>query len=159
MEIKKVLIKDIMREIQIIEDKATFKDALKKMICKKTNSLVVVDNGGKFVGVINAGTLINNSVPNYIGDDMTAAHFANESLFKEQVEKVADKSVKELIVVDIKTIKERESLLKAAMIVASSRQIRIPVLDDNGKPLGLLTRTELKQVIGAFLEIEGCFKG
>jgi CBS domain-containing protein len=60
---------------------------------------------------------------------------------------------------DVMTIREKESLMKAAMIVGQRSQVRIPVLDEDGRPIGLLTRTELKQVIGIFLGIEGCFNG
>jgi CBS domain-containing protein len=129
------------------------------MICKKTNSLVVIDADGKFVGMVNARTLISKSIPSYLGDDATAAHFASEEIFREEVRKVSNNSVTEIMDEDVMTIREKESLMKAAMIVGQRSQVRIPVLDEDGRPIGLLTRTELKQVIGIFLGIEGCFNG
>jgi CBS domain-containing protein len=109
------------------------------------------------VGMVNARTLIHESVPSYLGDDATAAHFVNETIFKEEVEKVANESIEKIMDEDVKTIKANESLMKAAMIVSSGNQVRIPVLDEENRPIGLLTRTELKQVIGLFLGIKGCF--
>ncbi len=154
---KKMVVKDIMRKVQTISDKSNFKEVLAEMICKKTNSLIVVNDEGKFVGMVNARTLIHNSLPKYLAEDITAAHFANEEIFREEVAKVADESISKIIDEDVATIKENESLVKAAIIVASGKQVRIPVLDDESKPIGLLTRTELKQVIGVFLGIDGCF--
>jgi len=154
---KNILIKNIMRDVQTVSDKADFKEVLSQVIYKKTNSLIVVNDEGKFAGIVNARTLIHKSIPTYLGDDVTAAHFANEEIFKEQVEKVASESIRTIMDDDIKTIRENESLMGAAMIVGSGKQVRIPVLDENDKPIGLLTRTELKQVIGIFLGIEGCF--
>lgn len=151
-------VSDIMREVKTISDKADFKEALEAMICERTNSLVVVNDDGEFVGMVNARTLIHKSIPSYLGDDATAAHFATQDVFKESAEKVANESILEIMDKSIKTVKANESLLKAAMIVGEGTQIRIPVLDAENKPIGLLTRTEFKEVIGFFLNIEGCFK-
>ncbi len=156
---KKMVVKDVMRDVQTIGNKATFREALAQMICKKTNSLIIVDDEGKFVGMVNARTLIHKCVPGYLGEDATAAHFANEDIFREEVEKVSNEPISKIMDEDISVVKENESLIKAAIIVGSGNQIRIPVLDDEGRPIGLLTRTELKQVIGIFLGIEGCFNG
>ncbi len=152
-----MVVKDVMRDVQTVSDKATFKEALTKMICERTNSLVIVNDEGKFAGVVNARTLIHRTIPSYLGDDATAAHFANEEIFREEVAKIANEPISKIMDEDVQTIKENESLIKAAIIVASGNQIRIPVLDEESKPIGMLTRTELKQVIGVFLGIEGCF--
>ncbi len=154
---RKMRVGDIMRPVETINDKKNFRETLAHMIDKKTNSLIVVDDEGKFVGMVNARTLIHKSVPKYLGEDETVAHFVNEDLFREAVEKVAQEKVVDIMEEETKTIKETESLMKAAMIVGSGNQIRVPVLDDNNKPIGLLTRTEMKQLIGLFLNIEGCF--
>lgn len=156
---KKINVRDIMRPVETISDKSNFKDALVHMICKKTNSLLVVNDEGKFVGMVNARTLIHKSIPKYLGEDATAAHFANVEIFKEEVEKASAEPIGKIMDENVMTIKEDESLMKAAMIVGSGGQVRIPVLDEENKPIGLLTRTELKQVIGLFLGIEGCFNG
>lgn len=154
---KKTNVRDVMRGVETIGNKTTFKEVLTQMISKKTNSLIVVDEDGKFVGMVNARTLIHKSVPSYLGEDTTAAHFANETIFKEEVEKVANESVETIMDENVMTVKANESLMKAAMIVSFGNQVRIPVLDEENRPIGLLTRTELKQVIGLFLGIEGCF--
>lgn len=156
---EKKSVSDIMRKVNTIGSGSTFKEVLAKMIEHKTNSLAVVDESGAFVGMVNARTLIHHAVPSYLGEDSTAAHFANEELFRDEVKKVSGDAVEKFIDDGISTINEKESLMKAAMIVGEGKQVRIPVLDENNKPIGLLTRTELKQVIGAFLDIENCFNG
>lgn len=155
---KKIKVSDVMREVHTIKDGATFREVLNELICKKTNSLAVIDENGKFVGMVNARTLIHHAIPAYLGEDATAAHFANEELFRDEVNKIADEKVEKFMEDESATINKEESLLKAAMIASLGKQIRIPVLDEEDKPIGLLTRTELKQVIGAFLGIEDCFK-
>jgi CBS domain-containing protein len=157
MSQSKTSVREIMRDVHTISADVSFKEALREMICKKTNSLVVVNEEGVFEGLVNARVFIEYAIPPYISNDEIAAHYANEELFREAVNQVADKPLRELIEKDIETIGADESLMKAAVIATKNRQIRIPVLDEEKKPIGLLTRTELKQLIGTFLEIDRCF--
>jgi CBS domain-containing protein len=153
-----VRVKDIMRDAHLISADVTYRDALTEMICKKTNSLVVVDDEGLFVGMINAGTLIEHAIPTYMNSDEIAAHYASEEMFRDAIAKVADMPITEFMKDRIVTITENESLMKAAIIATKNHQIRIPVLDDNKKPIGILTRTELKQVVGVLLGVDRCFE-
>lgn len=157
MSQSEVNVKEIMREVVTVPVDLNFRQALEKMICDKTNSLVVVDEQGIFVGMVNARVFIERAIPSYISNDEIAAHYADEKLFREAVEQVADTPLKDLMETDVETISADESLMKAAIIATKNRQIRIPVLDADKKPIGLLTRTELKQLIGTFLEIKSCF--
>lgn len=158
MSQSEVTVGEIMRDVKTISADVNFKEALAAMVCQKTNSLVAVDDEGVFVGLINARVFIEHAIPSYISNDEIAAHYANEELFREAVEKVADTPIKELMEKDVETIGSEESLMKAAVIATKNQQIRIPVLDEKRKPIGLLTRTELKQLIGTFLKIDQCFK-
>lgn len=157
MNQSKINVKEIMRDVHTISSEGTFRDALAAMIAQKSNSLVAVDAKGLFVGMINSRVLIERAIPPYISNDEIAAHYASEDLFRDAVKKVADLPLTDFMDTDIETIKENESLMKAAVIATKNQQIRIPVLNDTGSPIGLLTRTELKQVIGSFLEIDNCF--
>lgn len=153
-----IRVKDVMRDAHLISADVTYRDALTEMICKKTNSLVVVDDEGLFVGMINAGTLIEHAIPTYMNSDEIAAHYANEEMLRDEIAKVADMPIKDFMKDHIATITDDESLMKAAIIATKNQQIRIPVLDENKKPIGILTRTELKQVVGLLLGIDRCFE-
>lgn len=152
-----ISVKDIMREVNTIASSASFRETLEKMICKETNSLVVVDEQGVFVAMVNARVLIERAIPSYINGDEIAAHYANEELFREAINKVADMPLEDFMDKKVETITANESLVRAAILATKHQQIRIPVLDDEKKPIGLLTRTELKQVIGTFLGLDHCF--
>lgn len=149
-------IKEIMREVGTVSVNETFLGTLKKMINKKTNSLVVVDDEGKVVGMINTGRLIKQVVPDYLETDATAAHFANKEIFVEEVKRSKKVSISEFMIKDPVTVDSKDSLMEAAVLAISSKQLRLPVVDKENKPIGLITRTELKQVIGEILDIE-CF--
>ncbi len=149
-------IKEIMREVKVIKDDRNFYDALEQMIKEKTNSLVVVDKDNKVVGLVNAGELIREVIPDYLEEDEVAAHFANEEIFKEEVERAKEVPVTKFMIENPKTLDPDDSLMQAAVLALSNGQMRLPVVDKDYQPIGLITRTELKQVIGDILGIE-CF--
>jgi CBS domain-containing protein len=151
-------IKKIMREVKTIGSDATFFEALDKMIKEKTNSLVVVDKEGKVAGMINTGDLIKEVVPDYLEEDnAVTAHFANIEMFMEDVKKAKDVSISKFMTKNPATVDAEDSLMEVAAIAISKKQMRVPVVDGNKKPIGLITRTEVKQVIGDILGLE-CFE-
>jgi nucleotide-binding universal stress UspA family protein/CBS domain-containing protein len=150
-------IQDIMRKAVLIGQDAIFIDALRKMIIDKTNSLLVVNKTGKLVGEIQSFDLIRQVVPGYVVSDEIAAHFATEEIFKEACEAAKNIPIEKFMNKDPKTITLKSSLVEAVVIAMAHGQSRIPVVDEQHQPLGVLSRTELKQVIGQFVDIEESF--
>ncbi len=147
-------IKEIMREVKTITADKTFFDALEKMIKEKTNSLVVVDDNQKVVGLINTGELIREVVPDYLEDDAIAAHFANDEIFIEDVKRAKEAPVTKFMIKDPVVIDYDDTLMQSAVLALSNRQMRLPVVDKEGRAVGLITRTEIKQVVGEILGIQ-----
>ncbi|RPI54898.1 MAG: CBS domain-containing protein [Deltaproteobacteria bacterium] len=147
-------IQDIMRKPVLIDSNATFVDALRKMILDKTNSLLVVNKSGKLIGAVQSFDLIKQVVPAYLQSDEIAAHFATDEIFKEACEAAKNIPIEKLMNKNPKTITPQGSLLGAIVIALAHGQARIPVVDEQHRPLGILTRTQLKQVIGKCIDIE-----
>jgi len=155
---KKISIVDIMREPTLMKIDATLYDVLKTMIAEKTNSVLIIDEDKKLQGIINAGTVIARIVPDYLEGDAVAAHFATEEIFAEEVKKSKDVPVTEFMNTKINTVGLNASIMEVAVFALSKKQIRIPVVDNENKVVGLLTRTEIKQMIGYYMGIEESFK-
>ena len=152
-----IKIQDIMRKAVLIGKDAVFVDALRKMIIDKTNSLLVVNKTGKLIGEMQSFDLIRQVVPGYVVSDEIAAHFATEEIFKDACEAAKTIPIEKFMNKDPKTITLKSSLVEAAVIAMAHGQSRIPVVDEQHQPLGVLSRTELKQVIGKFINIEESF--
>jgi len=152
-----IKIQDIMRKAVLIGKDAVFVDALRKMIIDKTNSLLVVNKTGKLIGEMQSFDLIRQIVPGYVVSDEIAAHFATEEIFKDACEAAKTIPIEKFMNKDPKTITLKSSLVEAAVIAMAHGQSRIPVVDEQHQPLGVLSRTELKQVIGKFINIEESF--
>ena len=147
-------IQDIMRKAVLIGQDAVFIDALRKMIIDKTNSLIVVNKAGKLVGEIQSFDLIKQVVPGYIVSDEIAAHFATEEIFMDACEAAKNIPIEKFMDKDPKTITLQSSLMEAVVVAMTHGQSRVPIVDEQHQPLGILSRTELKQVIGKCINIE-----
>ncbi len=147
-------IQDIMRKAVLIGQDAVFIDALRKMIIDKTNSLLVVSKAGKLVGEIQSFDLIKQVVPGYIVSDEIAAHFATEEIFMDACKAAKNIPIEKFMNKDPKTITLQSSLMEAVVVAMTHGQSRVPIVDEQHQPLGILSRTELKQVIGKCINIE-----
>jgi len=146
-------IQDIMKKAVLIGQDALFVDALKKMITENTNSLIVVNRTGRLIGEIQTFDLIRQVVPAYITSDEIAAHFVTEEIFKEACEAARDIPIEKFMKKDPKTINSQGSLMEAVVIAMAHGQARVPVVNEQGQPLGVISRTELKQVIAKYMDI------
>lgn len=155
---KSYSVEDIMRPSIFIDTSATLFETLEKMIHEHRNSLTVVNEDGTLAGMVNAIDIIKAVLPDYMEESNLAARFSNLELLKEDAERVKDTNITDFMEKDIPTIKKGGNIIEAAAIAAHSGRGRIAIVDDENKPVGVLTRTELKQVIGATLGICGdCF--
>ena len=140
-------IKKFMREVITIYQGSTFKEALQIMTTKGCNSLLVVDNNEKLVWGIDIVTLTKAAIPEYLWNEKHLAHFTTDSFFDECLLDVQDKQVKDFMMSFTKVIKLNTSMMEAAIIVTEWRQTKIPVLDENEKPIGVFTRSSLKKML------------
>lgn len=152
---------DIMIKPTLIGNDALFIDVLRKMICAKTNSLLVVNKKGVLVGRVQSLDLIWQLKPAYLDAEYIAlmSHFVDEESFTEACEKSKNISVEELMEKDPHTLKPQTPLMEAAMIAIEDKHARIPVVDENNVPVGIVTRTELKIMMGQYLGVAECFEG
>lgn len=140
-----------MRPPVLIQENGTLGSALEQMIREKRNSLTVVNEHGVLVGAVNAIDIIKAVVPDYLEDDAITARFADETILREDTKKAKDLPITSFMATDIPVIAHDASITEAAVTAASTGRGRITVVDENKKPVGVLTRTEIKQVIGSYL--------
>lgn len=147
-----------MRPSITVHQDDTLEAVLGKMMSERRNSLTVVDSNGVFVGAVNAIDIIKAVLPDYLEEDVVAARFASESLLKEDAEKARSVPVRDFMTTNIPTIEADDTILEAAAMAIQHGRGRITVVDKDKKPVGTITRTEIKQVIGALLGLPGAFE-
>jgi CBS domain-containing protein len=151
---KEYRVRDLMRDPVLIQKGATLREALATLVEKKSNIACVVDEAGVFIGGISTLDIIREVLPDYVEYDPVAARFAHADMLKEDANNAAKVPVENFVDTEEATVAAETGVVEASVITAQENHGRIVVLDENKRPVGLLTRTEIKRVIAAFLEIE-----
>lgn len=147
-------VKDITKEAIIISEDASFKDALSKMMSEKTNTLLVTGNDGGLVGEVSVTDLLDAIVPDYLDGDSIAANFATEDMFEAAVNDTVEKQVKFFMSTDFDAVHMHDSMMVIATTAIAHDRARIPVVDDENRPVGIVSRQGLKHILAKFLGIQ-----
>jgi predicted transcriptional regulator len=145
----------IKRDFITIKQTASFRDAIATMIQNKTNGLIVVDDTGHEIGVLDSFHLINTMIPSYLKDDPTLAKFEDESVFAKAVESVLTVSVASMMQpLHGICVHEDDQFMLAATLSSKHGTRYIPVHDDQENLVGIITRTQIKRGMAKILGIE-----
>lgn len=152
-EIGKCIVADYMQEKTLKVSKDTkIGEAVKMMVDKKTNGVVVVDDDVKIVGILSSWDIIKHIVPSYLGGDISLANFEASDVFSERTKSISQESVEDFMTREVHTVNEKTTLIEAAALLANFRFRQLPVVDDDGVLLGVITRTHIKQAVGDVLK-------
>lgn len=144
---------DIIKDAVTISEEASFTDAVSLMITEKTNSLLVTDNNGILTGEVSVTDLLEAIVPDFLDGDSVAAHFATGEMFSDAIGGIAEQQVQFFMDRDIHPVKNTTNIMEVASIAIEHKSARIPVIDAEGKPAGLISRRGLKHIIADALNI------
>mgnify|MGYP001265259898 CR=1 FL=1 len=146
-------VKDIMKPAVTISEEVSFRDALQKMVTEKTNTLLVVNKEGELTGEICVSDLLDAIVPDYLDGDSIAANFATEEMFESAVSDAEEKQVSFFMSTDMSPVTVNDGLMAVAATAITNRSMRIPVVDEDNRPLGVVSRRGLKHILAKFLNI------
>lgn len=146
----------IRHDVPTIAPDATFQDALAMMIEEKTNGLVVVDEENRPLGTIDSFDLIHAAVPGYLRHNTNLAQFAAEGVFHAAVTKSLEQKVVDLMEdLDGKIMVQPQDPMIFAATLASRHNTRyVPVVDEKGGLIGLVSRTGIKRAMAELLSME-----
>ena len=141
-------IKDVMttRVITVSTDDSVEKCA--KLLQKNDISgLPVVDEAGKVVGMITEGDLIRRAsrveAPGYLEILGGLIYLGSPNKFVEELQRAMALEVGKMMSRDVVSIKPDESLEKAATLMVKKNINRLPVIDEKGNLVGLVSRRDI----------------
>lgn len=147
-------LKDITKEAAIISLDATLEGAVRKMIDEQANALIVINEEGEFTGEVNVSDLFEAIVPEYLDGDKILDYFSSEEKFIEAVKDAALKPVEEFMSMNAEPVLVTDSIMSVAAAAIAHQHSRIPVVDHDNRPIGVISRQGLKHIIGNFLNIK-----
>lgn len=149
-----IQLSDIMRPAITIGEESTLRDALHRMNREKTNELLVVDEDGMLTGEVSVTDLLAAIVPEDLDGDKVLAHMSDEDAIADAVKNAADKPITECMSYNVETVHADASLIDIASTAIAMGQARIPVVDQDNRPVGIISRIGLKHILSNYLGME-----
>ncbi len=144
---------DVMtREVPTVHESATVEEMFEMLVSSAHKRVVVVDDQRRVVGIIADSDLISRvsreswpGVVELLRARIPIARISGEA--RGHLQKLRAKSVKELMTREVITVHEKMPVASALALSAEKRVKRLPVVDDKGRLLGIVGRTEMMRAL------------
>lgn len=144
-------VKDIVKPAAIIAATDTFEAALHKMSAEQTNTLLVIDEEGELCGEVTVTDLLNTIVPEHLNGDEVLEYFSTDEAIQTSLDVVRLTPVSEFLSHDYTALELEDSLLSVFATAIAHERARIPVVNKDNRPVGIISRRGLKAVLQKFL--------
>lgn len=144
-------LKEIIKDAVVVSEATTFTEAVHAMRTGHTNTLLVTDETNRLVGEVSVSDLFDAIIPPDISGDQAVAHLSDEPAFAEAVARAGETPVAAFMSADIATVTPDGSLLQVAAAAIGQGRARIAVIDHDNRPIGIISRSGLKQLLAAYL--------
>lgn len=137
-------VEDVMtRDVVVAQDSMTFKQAARLMDAAGVSALPVVDADGRVVGMVSEADLLLKEEGAGAGKHHPALAVGRRRGERKKAEGLA---VRDLMTSPAITIGPKEPLSAAAHVMHARDVKRLPVVDDAGKLVGIVSRHDLLKI-------------
>ena len=136
---------DIVEEFPVVTVDSNALDAARIVAQHRLPGIVVTDTEGLPYAVLPASQVVRFIVPTYVQDDPSLAGVINESWADKAAEKLANKSVRDVLpehLQDIPSAKADDTIIEVAALMAQLKSPLIAVMKD-GRLHGVITASRL----------------
>ena len=141
------------RELIMVEPQTPIKEAIKLIAQHRISGLPVVDEAGKLVGIISETDLLWQETgiepPVYIMFLDSVIYLENPTRYDRELHKALGQTVGDVMSDEPSTVKPDQPLRKAARLMQEKSIRRLPVVDDSGKVIGILTPGDIVRAMAA----------
>lgn len=137
----------------VVRPETPLKDAIQTIAGRRISGLPVVDDGGKLVGIISETDLMWQETgvtpPAYIMILDSVIYLQNPATYERDLHKALGQTVGEVMSKNPITITPEKTLREAAQLMHDRSINRLPVLDNAGQVIGILTRGDIVRAMAA----------
>ena len=148
MELKELMTKNVITVLQSMN----VRDAAEMLFNMGISGLPVVDDQKNLVGMITEKDIIRMALPKYVEKLGSLANTFDMAPFAKTLAKADKVLVKEIMRKDVITVTVDTSVPEVARIMIVKRIRRIPILDQEGRLVGIIARHDIVREI--FKEVE-----
>ncbi|MDB9460293.1 MAG: CBS domain-containing protein [Dolichospermum sp.] len=145
---------DVMsRDPILVRPQTPLKEAIQILAEKRISGLPVIDDAGKLVGIISETDLMWQETgvtpPAYIMILDSVIYLQNPGTYERDLHKALGQTVGEVMSKNPVAISPQKSLKEAAQLIQNHKVQRLPVLDNGGNVIGILTRGDIIRAMAA----------
>ncbi|PPS43299.1 CBS domain-containing protein [Chroococcidiopsis sp. TS-821] len=141
------------RDPIVVRPETPLKEAIQILAEKRISGLPVINDEGKLVGIISETDLMWQETgvtpPAYIMILDSVIYLQNPAKYERDLHKALGQTVGEVMSSDPVTISPDKSLREAAKLMHDREVRRLPVIDTEGKVIGILTRGDVVRAMAA----------
>jgi CBS domain-containing protein len=143
-----LLAKNIMTSGVVTVTPETSLGELSKVLLKnKVSGVPVVDGEGKLIGIVSEADIIKDNIkvqfPFYFDPLMMSGYAVDFEKYNEDIKDYLNTKVESIMNHRVKTANPSTPLSEIADIMVSNKVNRIPVVDENKKVVGIITRADI----------------
>ena len=135
------------RDPILVRPQTPLKEAIQILAEKRISGLPVIDDAGKLVGIISETDLMWQETgvtpPAYIMILDSVIYLQNPGTYERDLHKALGQTVGEVMSKNPVAISPDKSLREAAQLIQNHQVQRLPVLDNGGNVIGILTRGDI----------------
>ncbi len=148
---------DVMsRDPVTVKPETPLGEAIKILADRRISGLPVVDDHGKLIGVISETDMMwqetGATPPAYIMLLDSVIYLENPARYERELHKALGQTVGEVMTKDPVTVYPEKPLREAASMMTERQIHRLPVLDQAGQVIGVLTRGDIIRFMAASQE-------
>ena len=141
------------RDLVTVKPNTPIADAVKLLVDRRISGLPVIDDDGKLVGIISEADLMwreqGIEQPPYMLFLGGVIYFQNPLTYDRDLHKVLGQTVGEVMTPHAISISADTLLPTAAKIMHDKKIHRLPVVDENDRPIGIITESDIVRAIAA----------
>lgn len=139
MKIKEVMVKDV----ESLSQDISVKEAMDILFKRRISGLPVIDKAGKLVGMFTEKNILSYLLPGYIEKVGRFVYEENPKATRKKLAELCQIKVSQLMRKEVVTTTEDVALCEAARIMLTQKVRRLPVVDKEGRVIGIIAREDI----------------
>ncbi len=143
-----MLVKEVMiKSVRTVKKEDPIRTVAAIICTNKISGLPVVSESGKLAGMISEKDILNALLPSYSDFLMDPIAGRNFQSMEDSYREVLAKTVEELMTERVFSVFAEDPVMKAASQMALQRFRRLPVIDEEGQLVGIVSLGDIHKAI------------
>ena len=147
MQVQEIMTKDVLT----VRPQTTVREVAELLVSHKISGLPVVDDAGKLVGIISEGDLMSKEIlpepPAELCILGAVIYYNGLREYKDAFDRMAANTAAALMTKKVVTVKAYDDISDVARIMRDKHIKRVPVLDDEGHLIGIVSRQDIVKML------------